>query len=1475
MKKLIFALAYLLLAVPCVAGTITVDDNGPADFNNIQAAIDAAADGDTIIVSPGTYTGSGNHDIDFLGKAITVRSADPNDPNIVSSTIIDCQNSGRGFYFYGGEDANSILAGFTIKNGYASVGGGIRCESSSPTITGCTFTGNLASSDGGGVYNFSSSPTITNCIFVGNSASDDGGGVCNLFSSPTITNCIFVGNSASDDGGGVYNSASSSPTVTNCTFSSNSASRGGGMFNSSSSPTVANCILWGNTATLGAQIYNYGTPPPPIVVIFSDVQGGYTGTGNINADPLFVNAAAGDLHLSPRSPCIDAGYNSAVPAEIVTDLDGNPRFVDDPLTRDTGLGTPPLVDMGTFEYRPGIISNIIYVDANAAGANNGLTWEDAYKYLQNAITVAEPNFEIWVAQGTYRPDEDTAHPFGTNSRDATFQLKNGVALYGGFPSGGLWEDRDPNTYVTILSGDIGTVGNNSDNSYHVVTGSGTNSTAILDGFTITAGKANGSSSKGYGAGMYNSSGSPTVTNCIFSSNSAGEGGGMYNSSSSNPAITNCVISKNIAGDAGGAIYCYQSSPSISTCTITGNEAFYIGGIYCRESSPNITACIISNNIGSGIAADGPGCYTTITDCTISGNSDGGIIDCNGPITNCTITGNSAEYGGGMYYCTGPITNCIIANNSAEYEGGGLARCDSLIANCTITGNSAKYGGGMYMCYGTIENCIISNNDAGYYGGGLAICSNVTNCTIIGNIAGLAGDYHGHCGGGIYSVNKVTNCIIWDNWPEQVYSADVTYSNVQDGWSGQGNIDADPCLAFDTDYHITPDSPCVDAGTNDPCGGLPATDIEGTPRPLDGNGDGNAVADMGAYELIPDSPFIAVSESNLYFTQDWPDTEPQTKTLIIKNCGGEPLNWQIIEDCNWLQISPESGTGQISEVNVTIDPNDLAPGRYTCGFEIQDINALNNPVTVHVAIGQVLLVPQDFNTIQKAIDAADNADTVLVADGTYKGTGNKNLDFHGKLVTVRSENGPNNCIIDCQRSGYGFHFQNRESDDSVVDGFTIIKALAGIYCDCRSSPTIENCIIQNSGSPGCSGITCGVLSNPVIAGCTITGSYSYGVCYGFTTPFIYTLDAAITNSTISNNSEGGVYAGPCNGNLTVTNCSITNNGGLGLICGDPEYAPDVINISLEITNSVITGNTRKGGIICGSKSKITDCNISNNSGCGIHCYPFYGYSSSPTITNCTITGNSMGSGIYCADSDATIANCILSGNSASKGGGIYCDRSSPTITNCTFSGNSANYGGAMSSYSSSSPTVANCILWGNTATTGAQIYNSSSTTTVSFSDVQGGWPGLGNIDADPCFVDADANDYHLKSAGWRWDSDANQWTWDDVTSRCIDAGNPGSPLADEPLTLIVDPLNRWGQNLRIDMGFFGGTAEASMPPYDWALLADLTNDGLIDLADFAYQAADWLNSADQQPGDLNRNNLVDVSDLALLIEDWLKQTTWHE
>ena len=288
-----------------------------------------------------------------------------------------------------------------------------------------------------------------------------------------------------------------------------------------------------------------------------------------------------------------------------------------------------------------------------------------------------------------------------------------------------------------------------------------------------------------------------------------------------------------------------------------------------------------------------------------------------------------------------------------------------------------------------------------------------------------------------------------------------------------------------------------------------------------------------------------------------------------------------------------------------------------------------------------------------------------------------------------------------------------------------------------------------------------------------------------------------------------------------------------------------------------------------------------------------YDGDTVITNCLITdniGGVSGGGVYFHQSNSTIANCVISRNTSARdpGGGLYCYESTLTLINCTITANSAPQASGIYSRDNSEPTLSNCILWNG----GDEIVNDESTTTITYSNVQGGWDGLGNIDIEPEFVQPgywDPNgtsdnssddfwvdgDYHLKSEGWRWDMRRGVWTWDDVTSRCIDGGNPASLLGDEPLYVAADPNNEFGVNRRINMGAYGGTAEASIGPDGWALLADLNNDGIVSFPDLAHQAARVQEHDTEPPGDLDRNGAVDMLDVALLVEDWLRMTTWYE
>jgi hypothetical protein len=255
-----------------------------------------------------------------------------------------------------------------------------------------------------------------------------------------------------------------------------------------------------------------------------------------------------------------------------------------------------------YEYTS-ICWRIIYTDTDANGANNGTSWQNAYNCLQDALRTANRSSgykEIWIAGGTYKPDCSITIPNGSGDRTAVFRLINGVKIKGGYAGYGAPDPnfRDTNWYKTILSGDIGIPDVNADNSYHVVTADSIDETTILDGLTITAGNANGSSPYDAGGGMYNHNASPVVINCIFTKNVAdANGGGMYNESS-NPKITNCIFSGNLA-DYGGGISDSNSSPTVTNCTFIKNTANANGGgIYNNGSSPTIINCILWGNTAS-------------------------------------------------------------------------------------------------------------------------------------------------------------------------------------------------------------------------------------------------------------------------------------------------------------------------------------------------------------------------------------------------------------------------------------------------------------------------------------------------------------------------------------------------------------------------------------------------------------------------------------------------------------------------------------------------------------------------------------------------------------------------------------------------------------------------------------------------------------------------------------------------------------
>jgi len=620
----------------------------PTDFPTIQGAIDFAGDGDIVEIQPGTYMGQGNRDIDFKGKAVTVRSTDPYDFAVVTSTIIDCQGKEydphRGFYFHSGEDERAVLTGVVITNGYAS--------------------GQSPESCGGAIFCNGSSPTITNCIILGNSASYRGGGICCYSGGMKIANCVLTENFAQYGGGAIYNRGNTS--ITSCSIYGNSLSsngHGGGVLSythSGDEPIrVRNSILWGNTDHRGSQQFAQIDASYAEVnyCCVQELDGSLGGEGNIGLDPSF---APGGYHLSGDSPCIDAG--DPLPNYVNPyDIDGDRRVMGG------------RVDIGPDEFDAeasviGVRPNRFDFQTPAAGVNPqpqnlsienrgliALNWrieldcswlnvsvssgQSMDEVNELAVSVNTSGLEVGTYHGTIRAIDEAA----SNSPKVipvTLVVTDNDALL-----------NVPSEYDTIQSAiNLATDGETVVVAEGVYTGDGNrdidffgkaitvrstdpndpdvvaatvidcqaaryehhrafdfrnyeSAASVLNGLTII----NGNAEKGGAVYCFRSS--PKIANCVLSANRASEEGGAFYCDLSNPRIINCRITANVADSDGGGMYCSQSNPILSGCEFVGNTALNDdgGGIYCYGSSPILSNCTITANSawhqGGGISCD--------------------------------------------------------------------------------------------------------------------------------------------------------------------------------------------------------------------------------------------------------------------------------------------------------------------------------------------------------------------------------------------------------------------------------------------------------------------------------------------------------------------------------------------------------------------------------------------------------------------------------------------------------------------------------------------------------------------------------------------------------------------------------------------------------------------------------------------------------------------------------------------------------
>jgi hypothetical protein len=460
----------------------------------------------------------------------------------------------------------------------------------------------------------------------------------------------------------------------------------------------------------------------------------------------------------------------------------------------------------------------------------------------------------------------------------------------------------------------------------------------------------------------------------------------------------------------------------------------------------------------------------------------------------------------------------------------------------------------------------------------------------------------------------------------------------------------------------------------------------------------------------------------------------------------------------------------------------------------------------------IYVPAQYDTIQDAIERSWDGGTVWVADGVYTGVGNRDIDPGGKAITVRSENGPQHCIIDCEGTEAdphrGFYIQRGEDSNTLVSGFTIRNGYApgGEYTSSsggairclNSSPTISNCIFEDNRAGWDGGAINNDSSSPIISKCIFNFNRSVGNDGGAINN-ISESHPLIEDCSFRGNQSydwGGAMRNVFSSSPTVGNCIFRGNiagGDGGAILNYDRSNPKVVNCSF-IENRAVGNDGGAINNVIESNAVIQNCRFSGN-----RSYDWGGairniFSSSATISNCMFCGNvagGKGGAIFNWESCNTrIINCTFADNFAPKGNGVACD---------------SNDGQDPSNLD-----VSNCIF----SDGGDEIRNEDGSIVIMlYSDVQGGYAGVGNIDADPCFVArgywADANGGRLAIGAIEPDAVWVEGNYHlSAASACIDAGDPNYQWSGEEKD--IDGQVRVFDS-RVDIG-----ADEHVPPIEVAM-----------------------------------------------------------
>ncbi len=1281
-RVFIFVAILTRATTPIPAATITVDDDQPADYSAIQPAIQAAVNGDTVVVRDGTYTGTQNRNLDFAGKAITVRSE-----NGPANCIIDCQSAARAFYFHSGETVAARLEGLTIRNGKdAEHGGGIHCVNASPTIVGCVFDGNAALQYGGGIYIQSGNPLLERCRFATNTAAH-GGGMFLLTASPKVTDCIFTGNSVSFNGGGIHVWTGSNPTLQRCRFLDNTAGQyGGGILLSEANGTFLDCEISENLGNQGGGITVYGNAQPSFsrctVRGNMATYGGGFYTALSGAKPtissclVVVNYAGlqgGGLYSTSAYPNL---VNCTIAGNVADSLGGGFYSIQYAPTISNSIlwGNTPTANVGP--------ATIIYSDVQDGYAGTGNRNEDPQ--FANALY---GDYHLLAASTCLNVGNNAATAIPAQDRDGKTRIL-GVVDLGAYESGPRML-LVPHQYSTIEAAMQAAV-----NGDTVLVDDGVYYDRLnFTNKTITVRSIHG------------------PKRCIVNSN------GLWDS-----------------------IVYFSSSNKASTVlqgfTFQGKQiwAAYNGGaIYCgTDSSPTILDCIVRDNINSRGSA--------------------GI--------NC-------------FYASPTIVNCTVSRNIG-YNGAGIMCWISspAIINCTIADNVAYTDGGV----------------AGAIGAGIA---------------------------SVYGAPVVTNCILWGNSTKQIHVVGtpvpaVSYSNIQGGYSGAGNINVDPQFLDPDggDYRLMESSGCLNRGNN-AANTLPL-DQFGQLRQQYGQ------IDLGAYEF----------SKVLRVPQDYSEIQPAI------------------------------------DAAATGDTILVADGQYP-----GNLNFKGKAITIRSELGPAFCILHAGGAGRGVVfETAETADAILegftITGGFVEGSGGGIVCDSWARPTIR------NCILRNNQAQYGgaiacLRYASPLMVNCLIAENSATQVGGGAFCDSSSLISLTHCtIVNNSASAEESGGGMywvsggrGIVANSILRGNVPEQFRNEGSVYNVSLSFSNIEGGCATCMGYGNMDADALFIdpsvddyhlrvdSPCIGTgradghgLPLTDLEGRNRyADNGTDIGAYEYGHDTWNVPSQIATIqeaidkacygdtiIVDPGTYPGGIdfkgkaiTLQAKPGVEECVI-DCGGAGPGVAFGRGERSTSVLSGFTIlnANGADGGAIFCMNASPTIVNCLLRNNAAQRGAGVFSIDASPAITNCTIVANTASViGGGIYSSGSPSPIATNCILWANASD---QIAFEGDAPAVTYCDVQGGFSGAGNLNADPRFIDAGGGNYRLVSTA-TYDRDNRTWQWFlTPASPCVDKGNngvPGLPTIDKVGTVRIC-------RAAVDLGAYEMSGLAVLvtgPKDDWQLL----------------------------------------------------------